>query len=149
MNKRNTTICMFLFIIGLSGLLFAGSDVNKNEENLQSYEANLLEGLHTDNTGLQISAAYYLGEMKSEKAILPLMKLLRSSKCEDLRIIAALSLIKIESRSSVYMVKSESKFNNRAKIRKLCRQFYLAYLHKNAVDKQVSEQFKYALSISE
>ncbi len=41
-------------------------------------EQNLLIGLESDNQGLKESSAYMLGELKSSKAVVPLMKMLRS-----------------------------------------------------------------------
>ena len=41
-------------------------------------EQNLLIGLESDNQGVKESSAYMLGEIKSAKAVVPLMKMLRS-----------------------------------------------------------------------
>ena len=63
--------------------------------NYSKIESNLLVGLNSNIEGLRISCAYYLGEMKSENAVLPLMQILRDDQCYGARIVAALSLIKI------------------------------------------------------
>ena len=41
----------------------------------QQIEDNLIVGVLSDNLGLRISSAYFLGEIKSEKAIIPLLKM--------------------------------------------------------------------------
>ncbi|MFC2139988.1 HEAT repeat domain-containing protein [Bacteroidota bacterium] len=94
----------------------------------KSIEANLLVGVNSDNEGLRISSAYYLGELKSEKAVIPLMRMLRQEKVEAARIIAALSLIKIEDPQGLFMVKRTARFNELERVRKMSGQFYNAYL---------------------
>ena len=91
-------------------------------------ESNLLVGLNSNIEGLRISCAYYLGEMKSENAVLPLMQILRDDNCYAARIVAALSLIKIGDEQGIYMVKRTAKFNNEEGVRKMSEKFYLAYL---------------------
>ena len=91
-------------------------------------ESNLIEGLKSDNEGLKISCAYYLGELKSEKAVNPLMAILRCDDCYGARIVSALSLIKIDNPQGVYMVKRTAEFNDSENVRKMSEKFYLAYL---------------------
>ncbi len=96
----------------------------------EKVEANLLEGMKTDNCGLKISCAYFLGELKSKKAVIPLMEMLRCHENNDARIIAALSLIKIEDNAGVFMVKREAQFNDSERIRAKCDHFYKAFVMK-------------------
>lgn len=112
------------------------STITLADENISNecVEKNLLLGLQSDNTGLQLSCAYYLGECKSHAAVLPLMKLLRSSKDENLRIIAALSLIKIGDARGVYLVERTSIFDDSETVRKLTNRFYLAFKHESIND---------------
>lgn len=97
-------------------------------------EANLLEGLKSDIDGLRISCAYYLGDIKSEKAVIPLMKILREDNCYGARIVAALSLIKIDNEQSVYMVKRTALFNEQEGVRKMSEKFYLSHLWKKYLE---------------
>merc|ERR1711941_260110 len=97
------TVVLISFM--LAGFTSAGSFKNLDENSYAKYESNLIAGLNSENLGLQISSAYFLGEIGSEKAVLSLVKLLRDSENEDLRIISALSLIKIDNELGVYMVK--------------------------------------------
>jgi len=98
------------------------------KEKYSTIEANLVHGLKTDVEGLKISCAYYLGELKSHKAVLPLMEILRSDDSYPARIIAALSLIKIDDPQGVYMVKRTAQFNDQDGVRKMSEKFYLSYL---------------------
>jgi HEAT repeat protein len=88
---------------------------------------NLLEGVKSDNLGLRISSAYYLGEYKVEKAVIPLLKMLHLDKEPAARIQAALSLIKIGNLKGVFMVKQAAKFDESKWVRNLCSKFYNAF----------------------
>jgi hypothetical protein len=75
------------------------------DEEYHQVEQNLLAGINSDNIGLQTSSAYFLGEMKSDRAMIPLLKLVQNGETEEARIIAALSLYKIESKIGMYRLK--------------------------------------------
>ncbi len=49
-----------------------------SEAKLSIIEDNLIRGIKSDNAGLQTSCAYFLGEMKSSKAMIPLLKLAKT-----------------------------------------------------------------------
>jgi HEAT repeat protein len=76
-----------------------------SEEKYDQIEQNLLAGIKSDNIGLQTSSAYFLGEMKSDRAMIPLLRLVQNGGTEEARIIAALSLYKIESKIGMYRLK--------------------------------------------
>lgn len=78
-----------------------GSASTKYEE----AESNYLEGLYSDVNNLRLCCAYFLGEMKSQKALIPLMEMFRNEK-DDTRLVAAWSLLKIGDPRGVYLVKS-------------------------------------------
>ena len=76
-----------------------------SEDKYNQIEENMLLGIKSNNTGLQTSCAYFLGEMKSDRAMIPLLRLVSKGKTEAARIIAALSLYKIESNIGMYRLK--------------------------------------------
>ena len=125
---RKSKFTSLIVILILSGSIFASIPTNKNliKNSPAKIENNLL-----NNNGLQISSTYFLGEMKSEKALIPLMNLLRSGKTDGARAMAALSLIKIGNQRGIYMVMQGAKFNDSEKIRKLCKHLYKSYLFEN------------------
>jgi len=53
------------------------------EDRLSMIEDNLLNGLKSKNIGLQTSCAYFLGEMNSGKAMIPLLRLVRNGSTEE------------------------------------------------------------------
>lgn len=95
----------------------------------QSAEINLLVGLESDNFGLKTSSAYLLGEIHSSKAVIPLMKILRSDKNEEARITAALALYKIGDARGIFAVKQAIRFDESDRVSKLCRKFYNSYVN--------------------
>lgn len=91
-------------------------------------EANLLKGLNSGNIGLQTSCAYFLGELKSQKAILPLMRIFRSSDNNNkLRSEAAISFIKIGDPRGIFLIKREAIFSDSQRIKKMCTHLYKSY----------------------
>jgi len=97
-----------------------------DEEYLQ-IEENYLLGLKSDNIGLRTSCAYFLGEMKSDKAVLPLLKLLRYGETDQERIFAALSLYKIGSKRGIYKIKILSESDKSERVRIVLSRLYRTY----------------------
>jgi len=102
-----------------------------SEEEYDHIETNLLIGIKTNNTGLQTSCAYFLGEMKSDRAMIPLLKLVTNGETEESRIIAALSLYKIESKIGMYRLKGLSQTDESKLARKVFDRLYKIYVSKN------------------
>ena len=101
-----------------------------SDEKYSQIEDNYLLGLNSDNIGLRTSSAYFLGEMKSDKAIIPLLKLLRYGETEQERILAALSLYKIGSRRGIYKIKLLAESDKSERVRKVLGRLYRTYLIK-------------------
>ncbi|MCZ7603448.1 MAG: hypothetical protein QY331_03615 [Melioribacteraceae bacterium] len=91
-------------------------------------EENYLVGVSSENQGLKVSSAYFLGEIKSSKAVIPLMKILREDDCDGARLAAALALVKIGDARGVFMVKRTVDFNDCEKVRRMAKHLYSAYL---------------------
>ncbi|MBI9072060.1 MAG: HEAT repeat domain-containing protein [Melioribacteraceae bacterium] len=145
MKKQLLTILTLLMFVTISTVNFAGEDdIKKGSSKYQQIESNLLVGLESSNFGLRTSSAYMLGEMKSDKAVNPLTKMLRGESDERARIAAALALIKIGTDRSVYMVQMGAKFNESQRVRYLCEKFYYAYLLNNYNKQNVDKQIIYA-----
>jgi len=139
---RNKIKYVLILMIIFSVSIFAG---NKNlEEKYKTIEDNLLVGLQTDNLGLKVSAAYFLGEMKSERAVIPLMKILKGNTTDEEKLIAALSLCKIKSEKGMFAVKQRIKFDDSERVKRLCDIFYKNYLFENIEGKVIVEPFDIA-----
>ena len=99
-----------------------------SEEEYDQIETNMLIGIKADNTGLQTSCAYFLGEMKSDRAMIPLLKLVTNGDTEEARIIAALSLYKIESKIGMYRLKYLAESDESELARRVFDRIYRMYV---------------------
>lgn len=131
MNRLVISLIVMFTVVTLPA--FAQSD---NKSNQECVYQNLIAGINSDNLGLKTSAAYFLGEYKCEKALYPLMKMLKSDTREKVRIAAALALIKIGNAKGIFAIKRAIKFDESSRVRKLCSNFYNAYLEKEIVLEQ-------------
>ncbi|MBK7105753.1 MAG: hypothetical protein IPH62_10755 [Ignavibacteriae bacterium] len=130
-----------LFLIVLT-LLFTTVSFGFTKEKYNQIEDNLIVGINTDNRGLQVSCAFFLGELKSEKAVIPLLRMLKSGITEEERIIAALSLSKIKSEQGMYAVKQRIKFDDSERVQKLCAKFYNCFLANQRKPQVIVEPFE-------
>lgn len=89
---------------------------------------NLLIGIQSCNKGLCASCIYLLGEFQCQKSTISLLSLLHNSPCEEIRILAALSLIKIGDGRGIYAVKRAAIFDESERVKRLCNLFYKAFL---------------------
>jgi len=89
--------------------------------------ASLMMAIQSDNAGLRESAAFVLGQIKCEKAIIPLMDMLHNGEKESTRIVAALALSLIGEARGVYAVKQAVRFDSSPRVQVLCAYFYNTY----------------------
>jgi len=143
--NKTAVVINVLLVITLSMTVFAGGAIKPtksspaafndfsfyNEEEYSLIEDNLLLGVKSNNVGLQTSSAYFLGEMKSNKAMIPLLKLVKNGKTEESRIIAALSLYKIESKIGMYRLKELAQTDESEMVRKVFDRLYRLHVSKN------------------
>lgn len=127
---------VFVFSIAVYGGDKAKTSSDKIIAQYEKIEANLLVGLASGNKGLMISSAYYLGEMKSKKAVIPLMEKLQEMDCNctELRIVAALSLIKIGDARGVYLVKRTAELDGNPRVKRFSTIFYNAFVNPQQPD---------------
>ncbi len=91
-------------------------------------EKTLLNGLNCENCGVRASAAYMLGDLKIESAVIPLMSILKGAPDEKGRIIAALSLCKIGDARGLFAVKRAAAFDESEHVRLVCSWYYNEYV---------------------
>ncbi len=104
------------------------SNLSDDEKKHQVVCKNPLKGLQCPDEDIRLDCAFALGKIKSEKAIIPLMKLLREDPSDAVRIVAAQSLIEIGDPRGVFLVGRSAKFNNSERVRNLCDKFYSYYM---------------------
>jgi hypothetical protein len=91
-------------------------------------EDNLLVGLASDNPGLQRGSALMLGQIESDRGVIPLMAILHDNANENLRAAAAWALCKIGDARGVYAVKRAVRFDPSEKVRSVCAWYYDTYV---------------------
>ncbi|NWF50820.1 MAG: HEAT repeat domain-containing protein [Ignavibacteriaceae bacterium] len=133
---------LIIFVVLLSVLLINSAFAKNPLKNLSETKRiaaieNLMVGLKSDNQGLKNSSVFLLGELKADKSVIPLMKLLKSSENEDTRILAALSLLKIGDQRGIYAIKQAIKFDDSERVSKTCKKFYQEYLIKQIENKEL------------
>jgi len=101
---------------------------DKIQSQYSTIEKNLLVGIDSDNQGLKLSSAYFLGEIKSEKAIIPLLSILHNSDECCARQVAALALFKINSERGIFAIKQAIKFDDDYQTKKICKILYNQHL---------------------
>ncbi len=100
----------------------------------------LLMGMNTCNKGLCAGCTYMAGELCCGKSVIPLMSILHNGPCDEIRILAALSLTKIGDARGIYAVKRAITFDDSERVRRMCSIFYRAL-----VAGKVSTDFKVKL----
>ena len=145
MKRSNKLPLVFVFIVFTlsTSLVFALEPVKPAKANstntyndftvfsenmYDQIESNMLIGIKSNNTGLQTSCAYFLGEMKSDRAMIPLLKLVTNGETEEARIIAALSLYKIESKIGMYRLKYLAESDESELARQVFDRIYRIYV---------------------
>ncbi len=121
-------LVMMFIVTTVVATFAAGNPSPVKKAGLALAEENYITGIKTENEGLQVSSAYYLGEMKSEKAVIPLMALLHNSEHKSVRIAAALSLLKIGDERGIYAIYKNIRFDDSECVRCMCRRFYVSHI---------------------
>ncbi len=128
--KRLNIVAVAVLLVFLS-LVVCFAQKNDPQQSKTKYaviEANYLEGLKSNNMGLRISCAYFLGELKSRKAVVPLMKMLSNEEHEGARIMAAWSLIKIGDPKGIILVRQNSENCDCTSVKCWCDYLYKHYV---------------------
>jgi len=131
MKKRLLLSALLVLVITVTSFGFVRPNpAKKNVMNRDLVITNLMNGIESGNQGLRLSSSYFLGEMKSDEAVIPLMRILKSDQNDEARIMAALSLIKIGDARGIFTIKQAISFDNSERVKKMCSIFYQYYLSK-------------------
>lgn len=123
---KSITIYSFLLLLLLSfSTTFANGQLKSEYSKIEN---NLLNGIDSENQGLKLSSAYFLGEIQSDKAIIPLLEILHSSDEYSAKQVAALALYKINSARGMFAIKQAIKFEENAQTRRICKILYNQHL---------------------
>jgi HEAT repeat protein len=126
--KKGTVLLTVAVILTLAVPAMALDYVLPQNANKPLIEENLICGLRTDNQSVQRSCILILGQIQSERAVIPLMSILHNSPEENLRLAAAWSLCRIGDARGVYAVKMAVKFDESSKVRVTSAWYYEQYV---------------------
>jgi len=129
MKKSSSFVVLLLILFILMDFSYSQDNSLTNSKiTSKDIEKNLIVGVETENLGLKVSSAYYLGERKSSMAVIPLMNVLHTDNSEEARIIAALSLYKIGDARGIYAIRRSAEYDGSESVKRLCKIFYEMYL---------------------
>jgi hypothetical protein len=126
MNKKLVLSIVTLLILVVTTTSTAFDKVSVSKKAV--IEKNLFAALMSGNKGLQKSAIYMLGDMRSSQAVLPLLSYLKYGEDENIRIAAAWSLCQIGDARGLYAVKQSVLFDPSVKVRNACAWHYEVYV---------------------
>ncbi len=103
----NIILVTFCILTTYAGITFSqvSRELTLLSEKKGINEENYLSALNSGNEEIRINSAYILGELKSQKAVEPLMDMFRKEKDDGAKLVAALSLLKIGDARGVFLVK--------------------------------------------
>lgn len=118
-----------LLIVSFATLLFMNCAIPQSLPESNNFDRelaieNLLIGVKSCNKGLSADCTYLLGELCCNEAVVPLMRILRNAVCEEVRILAALSLYKIGDSRGLHAIRQAVKFDESARVKRMCAIFY-------------------------
>lgn len=140
MKKLMLVYVLLITVILFSAILYSQPvpmrSIKMNENQISE---NLLTGINSNNKGLCASSTYLIGELCYKKGVIPLLALLHTSECEEIRILAALSLCKIGDARGIFAVKRAALFDESQRVKRLCDLFYKATVSGKVSVTQFSE----------
>jgi HEAT repeat protein len=130
--KRNILLFAVSLILLLSFQIIPQEIADLKSRAKEDCINTLLDGINTNNRGLQAGCAYMLGELSCDRGVVTLLDILHNNKSEELRILAALSLYKIGDSRGIYAIKQAIRFDESDRVSRLCETFYKAYLQEDS-----------------
>lgn len=127
--KKFWLVCVVLIAVILFSASMYSQPVPKRliQMNETQITENLLTGMNSCNKGLCASCVYMIGDLCCKKGVIKLMSLLHNAECEEIRILAALSLCKIGDSRGIFAVKRAAVYDKSERVKRLCGIFYKAF----------------------
>ena len=122
--KKLALVLVILIVSGFTIPTLAKESVLPSSVNKTNVEENLMAGLASENTGLQRSCALMLGEIQSDRAVIPLMETLRNHSDENVRIAAAWALCTIGDVRGIYAVKMAINNDESTRVKITCAWYF-------------------------
>lgn len=121
MKKQTPILTVAIVMVGLAFTFGQVNSFTDQKSFPNKGVENLLAGINSDNQGLRLSCAYYLGYYKISGADNLLVNMLQSDESEEGRIIAALALTQIGSNLGNSAIKQAAVFDKSEKVQDMCK----------------------------
>ncbi len=134
MRLLNNGFVLLIILFVFTAISFSWTNqetLNPVDKNAKK-EANYLSALNSSNENLRINSAYMLGEMRSKKAVIPLMDKFRQDEDEGAKLVAALSLLKIGDARGIFLVRRSIELNENEGITIILQHLFRDYSPKNS-----------------
>jgi hypothetical protein len=134
MRLLNNGFVLLIILFVFTAISFSWTNqetLNPVDKNAKK-EANYLSALNSSNENLRINSAYMLGEMRSKKAVIPLMDIFRQDEDEGAKLVAALSLLKIGDARGIFLVRRSIELNENEGITIILQHLFRDYSPKNS-----------------
>lgn len=116
-------------LVCTAAVVYARTDVPaRAAESQDLLESELLADVRCDDCEKKEEAIYTLGEIASEKAVIPLLSVLHQDESESSRMVAALALCRIGDARGTFAVKRAASFDKSEHVRTICAWFYNTYV---------------------
>ena len=129
--KSSTILFAVSFFLILPFQVIPQETAGLNSSQIEACYQTLQQGLVSENDGLKAGCAYMAGEIRCQKSVVCLLRILHNNPSEELRILAALSLYKIGDGRGIYAIKQAIKYDDSKRVQRMCEIFYKAYLQKS------------------
>jgi len=126
--KRNALLFSVSFFLLVPFQIIPQETAGLNSSQMEACYETLQQGLNSDNEGLKAGCAYMAGEIRCQRSVVCLLKILHNNPSEELRILAALSLYKIGDARGIYAIKKAIKYDESKRVQRMCGIFYKAYI---------------------
>ena len=130
---KSLMMVLFSFLFVFTSL---AQDVQFSDDEKSTVVDNLTNGIEADNNGLNASSANvlydliadeYLESDDGDKAMIPLLKLLKRGETDETRIAAALALYKLGNGIGIYRLRGVAQFDENENVSSVCKNLYYSY----------------------
>ena len=129
--KRTTILFAVSLILIFSFPILPQETAELNSSQMEACYETLQQGLNSDNYGLKAGCAFMAGEIRCQRSVVCLLKILHNNPSDELRILAALSLYKIGDARGIYAIKRAIKYDESKRVQRMCEIFYKAYIQES------------------
>jgi len=125
MKNLRSVVVMLMVVFSIMASSVAAANTPYKSANLKESAINsLLTGVESENLGLKTSSALMLANIDCPKAVIPLLKMLKSDPNEQARMTAAYALYQLNDKRGLFAIRQAVRFDDSEKVKRLCLMLY-------------------------